>query len=194
LARRRQSEQPRLMVGSHARYKVCWVATKKAKVRLKKGGTKTVKKPVIIERDFGNDVDGAYALLTRAEAAGKKMATVVCTNVGFPPPEKYADYQVKKVRKKKNGRKVTKEVVWVTVRPMKKVNAAGLTWCPYCRKFRKFQLQDGFRIDGHYVPEKGWHCPICGISHRNHLVRKYNPRMEIEFIKFSTPTRRSRNG
>lgn len=174
-----KASSPSLMLGAHARWKVCWIGKKKVKVRLRNGSTAIRKKPVIIEREFGNDLSGAIALYTRAKEAGKDQATLVCTNVGFPPPEKY---QAKLVTKKKKVNEVKRKVT-VRVNPMKVLNRRGITWCPYCREFRRFQMQDGFRYEGHYVADKGAHCPICGISHRNYLVRRYNPEMQVMFYR-----------
>lgn len=185
-----------LMLGAHTRWAVLWVVQKPKKVKLKKGGYRVEKRPVVIEKDFEQDLNGAIELYTKVKTAGRDFPTLLSRNVGFPPPKKFMPYQVTKMRKQ--GRK--KVPVQVTITPMAVVNRRGLIWCPYCREFRKFQLQDGFRVEGKYVPDRGWHCPICAISHRNVHVRRWNPQMVEEYYKLemqpirrrSATTRRTR--
>lgn len=168
-----------LMLGAHTKWAVLWVVQKPKKVRLKKGGTRIEKRPVIVEKDFDHDLNAAMEFYVKVKEAGREYPTLLCRNVGFPPPEKYLAYD-KVVKRKEGGRKIQ---ATIRINPMRLVNKRGFVWCPYCREMRKFQLQDGFRVEGHYVSDRGWHCPICGISHRNHLVRRWNPQMIEEYYK-----------
>jgi hypothetical protein len=165
-----------LMVGGHVKWEVFWVAVKK-------------KRKVLIVKDFGNDLTGAIDLYTKAKKAGKPFVTLRSKNVAFPPPAKYQprlEWETYKV--KVRGRtKPVKKRRQVEVIPMVIVNHRGVVWCPYCREFRHFQKQDGFRLrdseemrphrvreEGIYVQAVGYYC-ICGINTENGMVRKYNP-------------------
>lgn len=164
----RMAENQYLMTGQKARWSVMWYSTKKKRV---------------FEVEYDHDLNGAIELYMKVKAQGKKMATLCSPNVAFPPPEKYLPHTKTVVTKKKitrNGKTRTKKIrTEVEVVPMREVNLKGITWCPYCREFRKFRKQDGFTLDGRFVATPGLHCPMCGNSHRNHHVRKYNPSMEL---------------
>jgi hypothetical protein len=147
------------MTGGAARWRVAWVVKKKGKP------------PYVIEKDFEQDLNAAIDLYCKAKRAGKPMATLVCCNVGFPPPEKYQPY-TKQVKRKHRGR-ITLETIAVT--PMHEVNLQGVWWCPYCRQMRRFKHQDGFEQESVFVAEEGLHCQICSSSHRDGHVRKWNP-------------------
>lgn len=164
-----------LMVGGHVKWEVIWVVKKEGKLR-------------IVDKQFGNDLTSAINLWVKAKAAGKHMATLRCKNVAFPPPEKYQPYLEWEVQKV-NGRK---KRVQVQVTPMVIVNHRELVWCPYCREFRKFRLQDGYRHEGRYVPQPGYYC-ICGINSENPMVRTYNPNPPrvIQRIRRSNGPKRS---
>lgn len=177
------------MLGAHARWAVLWVVEKPKKVKLKKGGYRVENRPVVIEKDFEQDLNAAIELYVKVKEAGRENPTLLSRNVAFPPEERFLPYT--KQVKRKDGRKT--KIVTIRLEPMKIVNKRGLTWCPYCREFRKFQLQDGFRVDGIYVADKGWHCPMCQVSHRNHHVRKYNPQMVQEYYRLEMQPTRSRS-
>lgn len=165
-----------LMVGDHVQWEVFWVAVKG-------------RKKVIIAKDFGNDITAAVDLYMKAKAAKKPFATLRCKNVAFPPPAKYQPRVVierKKVRK--NG-KIFIRRTEILVTPMTIVNHRGVVWCPYCREFRRFMLQDGFRHEGIYVPKAGYYC-LCGITSENGMVRKHNPNPPM----VPQRTRRNNNG
>lgn len=165
-----------LMSGERARWQVIWVVVKKGKKKL-------------FWKEFDTDLNSAVALYCKAKAAGKPLVTLRCANVAFPPPDKYLPTKVKvKVRLKKpvEGKKF--RIKYRTKHLLAELNERGICWCPYCREFRRFDRQAGYRFEGIYVEEPGWHCPICQISHRNHHVRKYNPSMRVSLAR---RTRRS---
>lgn len=157
-----------LITGASARWQVLWLVRKGGKTR-------------VVEQDFEQDLMGAIALFTKAKAAGKPFATLRCANVGFPPPEKYQPY-IERKKVKENGKTKIKEF---TVTPMVILNRRGIMWCPYCMQMRKPVYQSGFRVDGIRVPEEGIHCPLCGTSHRDGHMRRYNPALVV-------PTKRTR--
>lgn len=132
----------------------------------------------IIRKEFGNDLGAALDLYQRVVRAGKRLPTLRSNNVGFPPPERYRPYdaRVRDKRWKKGKRQpgITK-FKWVVRVPMRTLNRKGTWWCPYCREMRRFQQQGGFYIDGVIVPSEGYYCPLCGVSHRDIHVRRWNP-------------------
>jgi hypothetical protein len=119
------------MTGSYARWAVLWIG---------KNGW--------VVKEFENDFSGSVALYVKVKAAGKKGATLLCRNVGFPPPAEY---------------------------PMDRYNLKGAVWCPYCRELRKFKKTNGFYVDDIYYPQVNMQCPVCGITTENYYVQKYNP-------------------
>lgn len=122
------------------------------------------RKGKLFERRFGTDLVSAEELRDLLVSKGVRNATLRCTNVGFPPPAKYHPRYVW-VEKKGRRRQVYRV-------PMRKVNAAGLFWCPYCRRFRKFREgQD--RLHGRRRPYLA--CPWCRVRHTNHHVSQHNP-------------------
>jgi hypothetical protein len=51
----------------------------------------------------------------------------------------------------------------------------GLTWCPYCVKWREFRL---LRIKrSAYVGTPALRCPVCTISEEDFYVKKYNGKL-----------------
>lgn len=129
----------------------------------------------IIRKDFGTDLDGAVDLYTRAKAAGKRVVTLLSCNVGHPPPEHLLPYTRLVKKKVKTRRGIKRKMVRVKFDPMRARNRKGIFWCPYCRTLRKYQQQAGFWFEGKYVGEPGLYCPLCGISHKDFHVRKWNP-------------------
>jgi hypothetical protein len=159
------------MLGSRARWQVLWVARRKSG------------KLAIVENDFEHDLKAAIELYIKAKRAGKPFATLRCCNVAFPPPAKYMPYSETKKETlrdsrgnpvRRNGKKV-KKVVTYDVKPMVTMNLKGITWCPYCMEFRRFQKYEQFRWEGIVVPKERICCPICGISTEAGAVRLYNP-------------------
>jgi len=49
------------------------------------------------------------------------------------------------------------------------MNSRGRYWCPYCRKFREFE------VDPYFSPERT-RCPICHIPDSSWHVMRNNPR------------------
>lgn len=151
-----------LMSGGHTNWEVMWL--------VKKNGQR-----VIFSKDFDNDLTGAIDLYSKAKRAGKPFTTLRCKNVAFPPPKKYQPHiKVEKKKVRRNG-KIFIEKKQVEIIPMVIVNHRGLTWCPYCREFRKFQKQDGRRFEGIFVPQVGYYCMMCGISSEDGMVLRHNP-------------------
>lgn len=149
------------MLGDRVKWEVFWVVTK---------GNKRY----IVDKQFGNDLNSAILLWTKAKAAGKPFVTLRSKNVAFPPPAKYQQrVEIEKKRVKRNGRiRIVRNEIMVT--PMTIVNHRGIVWCPYCREMRKFQKQEAFRFENILVPKPGYYC-ICGVSSENGMVRFYNP-------------------
>jgi hypothetical protein len=188
---------PNLMTADHVRWEVLWIKVKKKK-----------KKVVVIE--FLDDLQGAIELYHKAKNAGKPFATLRCCNVGFPPPDKYRPrWVVKKTgtgkyvyvnkRSKKTGKvkkvkveRIKREEIYHE--PMAAMNLRGWWWCPYCMEMRRFEKQNGFLVEGVRVPEVGFHCLICGVSHRDHHVRKWNPQAQRVEYKLNQPRASKKNG
>jgi hypothetical protein len=168
------------MIGSanaaeRARWEVLWIA-----------------KGRIVRFDCGTDLTEAMRVYGLAK--GKRPgATLRCKNFGFPPPQNLQPRTVKYKKKvalaqakivRRNGKRyrkthevVVKEGLLV---PMKKHNASGIWWCPYCRELRRFKMLVDIEVDagnGKMIKlrEPGMYCPMCGVSHRDFNVRKWNP-------------------
>lgn len=170
-----------LITGALARWEVIWWSRKGRR---------------FIVKEFDTDLHSALELYTRVKQLGAPFATLRCCNVGFPPPEKYRPYIGKFKKKERVSRKgrmrtVTK-IVEREVTPMMEVNLKGIWWCPYCREFRKFKLQDGAMYNGYFVPGEGMYCPVCEINHINHHVRKWNPQAQRLAFKLGKKVRAPR--
>lgn len=152
-------------LGDHIHWEVRWVTVKNGDYQ-------------IHVKDCGHDLTMALSIYIRVKSANRRLVTLRSCNVGFAPPEKYRDYWITKHKKEKKGSKIVRVPYHVHKIPMKRLNAKGIFWCPYCREMRKFQEQGGFYIEGIVVPEKGMFCPICGIRETDYHVRKWNPIME----------------
>jgi hypothetical protein len=141
----------------------------------------------IMRHRCGSNLSEAIRVYNIVLRAGKDRATLRCDNTGFPPPEGY-----QKTRRENWGTR--REPNWVLVLyVMEAANREGFYWCPYCREFRKFQLQRGFLYDGRWVeePDKrgGMYCPMCGISHRDFHVRRWNPMASRHYMTGRTKRR-----
>jgi hypothetical protein len=137
-----------------ARWEVLWIANSK-----------------IVKKDCGKDLYEAKRIYALALKANKPGVTLRCKNVGFPPPDKY--YRKPMVKTEVvNGRK-TKVKVYVSV--MNQLNVKGIFWDPYCCEMRKFVKRKGYKVGGIYMQDPHLACPMCGISHDNFYVKKYNP-------------------
>lgn len=153
----------------------------------------------IIDKRFGDDFKGATDLYLKVKQAGRKGATLRCTNMGFAPPEHLRPQEVmakvpldppKIVRR--GGKRYRKryELKRMLKVPMKKLNAEGIWWCPYCRELRRFKKTNSFKIDGITVRETRHVCPMCGVCHRDHNVRKHNPVATKLFYQLEEAPRR----
>lgn len=149
----------------------------------------------------GTDLTEAVRVYGLAKAGGRSQVTLRCDNMGFPPPVKFMPHSVYVVTEEKYrtpaGKKKTLEKRELQHRtPMDTANRRGIFWCPYCREMRKFQLLHQFFYDGRWVPDPdrrgGLYCPMCGISHRDGYVRRWNPIAERHHgSAASTRTRRT---
>lgn len=142
-----------------SRWAVMWIASNGRKRKL-------------IRKDFGDDYAGAKALYNKAMKADKPYATLACVNMGFMPPAELRPRKVRKKGRMKGTRKI--KIVEVVVDPLKELNLQGKLWCPYCCELRPFVKKRGFYHRGIWVDEPGYHCPICGVSHRDYHVRHWN--------------------
>jgi hypothetical protein len=173
-------EQEQFISGSSAQWAVHWIVVKKGRKK-------------VIDYDCGTNLDEAIRVYGLAKKAEKPFATLRCKNVGFPPPEKYQVHEKLKKRWVTKGGRKKIDRYYVTVDPMLTVNERGIWWCPYCRELRKFLKQSGFNLETIYIPEGGKYCPICGTSHRDYWVRKYNPAARA--MAYEGPRiRRKKNG
>lgn len=163
--------------GAHIHWEVRWV--------VKKGSDYA-----IMIHDCGNDLQEAMRVYSKLQGVGRRLVTLRSANVGFPPPEKYQPGWVTRKRKVTTKGRTRVKRVPILVVPMNKLNRRGIFWCPYCREMRKFQEQGGFYIEGVRVPEGGLYCPICGVSHRDFHVRKWNPIAERYYVNQGSGRRR----
>lgn len=185
-----------LLTGDRARWEVMWVVRRNGKTR-------------IVCHEFENDFSGATELYLRVKATSRKMVTLRCCNTGFPPPERLRPHwkeekkvvghkTVKRDGKPKRIKIVRKEQIEII--PLQELNLKGIWWCPYCRELRRFALWDGVSTDGSFfklietkrpmfIWDPGYHCPMCGISHRDSHVRRWNPQAQV--MEYRTTRRRS---
>lgn len=119
----------------------------------------------VVVVDLKGDFAEALRIYTKAVKAGLSDATLRSKNVGFPPPQKLRPYIYKR----------TKNSDGVRIVPLYHYNLHGWWWCPFCIHLRKFVHRNGFMYAGQWVPEPGYHCQMCGISHRDGHVAKWNP-------------------
>lgn len=153
----------------------------------------------IQRKDCGHDLVEALRIRDLAKDAGRKNVTLRCKNFGFAPSANLQPHVVKvKVplnppkivyRKGKRYRK-THEVKEMLKVPLKKLNAEGIWWCPYCMKLRRFKKTNSFEYDGIRVQETRHVCPLCGISHRDINVRRWNPVASRLFYELEEAPRR----
>lgn len=143
-----------------ARWAVMWIYVKRGRKRL-------------FRKDFADDIASAEELFHKALEAKKPYATLACVNMGFPPPVKLRPHSVRKKGRDKRTRRI--KTVLVEVSPLKELNLNGTLWCPYCRQLRKFVLRKTATVGSVHMVDPRYACPICGISHRDHNVRLWNP-------------------
>jgi hypothetical protein len=131
----------------------------------------------IERKPFGADHSGAVKLYARVVKAGRKGVTLRCMNMGFPPPDQYADREEVIIKlpggKAQKGKRMITPQVYL--QRMGALNLRGIWWCPFCCELRKFVYRKGFRLDGRFVAKPMMCCPICHISQENWHVKRYNP-------------------
>lgn len=140
----------------------------------------------VIVTDFKDDFAEALRIYKKAVEAGLSDVTLRSKNVGFDPPKKLRPY-VKKLTKKGEPTRII---------PLESYNLRGWWWCPYCIHLRKFVKRSGFHSEGCWVPEPGYHCQMCGISHRDGHVAKWNPharRHQVDGVRATRQTRKVKN-
>lgn len=132
-----------------------------------------VKDGRVARKDCGNDLAEALRVYALTLQAGKRLATLRCKNMAFPPPERFrARTELKHFRSKHSGRVTTEECY---IQPMDALNRKGIWWCPYCIKMRKFKLSKSFIHESVRVQDPRYACPLCGASHRMQTVAQFNP-------------------
>lgn len=163
-------------MGARMRWSVLWYLPDEDRIRLHRCGT---------------DLTEALRVFELLKRAKRSMVTLRCDNVGFPPPKKFQPHSVYVVKeetyKTPKGKKKKREVREVQHRvPMDAANRKGIFWCPYCREFRKFARQNGFTYEGRFIPDPdrrgGLYCPMCGVSHRDNHVRRWNPIADRHYL------------
>lgn len=155
-----------------------------------------VSKGRVHRKDFDHDLSAAVELYTKLLIGERKGVTLRSCNMGFPPPDKYADWETDRFEIITRGRKRYKRPLPdLLIEPreyrhrMHAINVKGWWWCPYCMKLRRFERREGHI--GKVVP--GFHegkavewvmrawsdphmaCPMCGASHNDWNVAHYNP-------------------
>lgn len=149
----------------------------------------------LIRKDCGEDLPEALRVQELATSSGRKAVTLRSKNVAFPPPEKFADTEEVPIGRSKRTRKIVYETRTVEPRrylvKMRRLNARGIWWCPFCMKLRRFEKRKGYKVEGVYVDDTHLACPICGITHRHGSVLKYNP-IAVELAMRQTNRRRNR--
>lgn len=115
---------------------------------------------------FRDDFAEALRIYTKALAANRADVTLRCRNMGTAPPTRLRPFYKKPKKKGDEGERVE---------PLASYNLKGWLWCPYCIHLRKFVHRNGFTHEGHWVPEPQYECQMCGVTHRDQSVTKWNP-------------------
>lgn len=149
----------------HANWEVMWVVRHKGENH-------------IIVKDFDRDFVGARELYLKVKKTNRKMVTLRCRNVGFPPPDRWRDMEP--VYKKRKGKLVVVDEVMsepaTYVGKMTAYNRHGVWWCPYCMELRRFEKRAWAEVDGHlFSADPKYYCPMCDVSHSDAHVIRYNP-------------------
>jgi len=148
-------------------------------------------------KDFGLYFSDALTFYDKIKGK-RKGVTLRCKNISFEPPLKYADhvplYKMKRVR----GLKKKVQVGWKVKYPltytvrMMLVNRRGLWWCPYCIKFRRFELHKWSEIEGIRMDQPAYRCPTCEISNYDGSVKRFNPIAAVLEMKLRRRRRKKR--
>lgn len=141
----------------------------------------------LVRKDVGQDFGEGLRIHALLKSNGRKLVTLRCKNVGFPPPERITAHPVvtyERVRRRRGGKTVYLRKKTITyVNRMHELNDKGIWWCPYCILLRPFKLKREWTGRVHMV------CPVCGINERNFHVRQHNPKAII--VEYSRRRRRA---
>ncbi len=127
----------------------------------------------LVRKDVGHDFGEGLRIYALLKSNGRKLVTLRCKNVGFPPPTRITQYPVmtRRIVTRRGKRHRIKEVTYVD--RMIEYNERGIWWCPYCIQLRPFKLIKDWTGKQHMV------CPICKINERNFHVRIHNPKAVV---------------
>lgn len=142
----------------------------------------------ITRKAFEHDFSEALRTYVLLKSNGKKLVTLRCCNVGFPPPSTITASPVTTWRVVTRGgrRYKKKEITYVDRMP--ELNREGILWCPYCIALRPYKIVKEYR-------QVLMVCPVCRITSRDFHVRRHNPQASvIEYRRVRAPRARSRNG
>lgn len=140
----------------------------------------------IILVNYKDDFAEALRIYTKAIASGRRDVTLRSRNVGFAPPQRLRPYTKSPSRREPEP---------PLIDPLEHYNHRGWWWCPYCIHLRKFGKRNGFYMGRIWVPEPGYCCPMCGISHRDNAVKTWNPlarRLQEEGVQATHKRKRVR--
>lgn len=170
--------------GITAQWEVMWVVVKKGEKR-------------IVCIDHGGDLVSALEMYMKVKNAGKKVATLRCKNIAFPPPADWVDMEP--VYAKRKGKVVVVDEVQSNPPTfngkMDAYNGQGIWWCPYCMKLRRFEKRGWAEVeDMTFETEPQYCCPMCDISHNDWHVAKYNPLAQRIRNAKKSRGRRSKSG
>jgi rubrerythrin len=140
----------------------------------------------LVRKEFEEDFGDALRTYHLLKSNGRKLVTLRCMNVGFPPPESVTAEEVVtwKAVTRKGKRYKVKDIA--TVNRMPALNDEGIWWCPYCIQLRPFKLTKDWTGQPHMV------CPVCKVNERNFHVRQHNPKAII--VEYSRRRRRRNRG
>lgn len=138
----------------------------------------------LVRKEFEHDFSDALRTYALLKSNGKKLVTLRCMNVGFPPPSHITHHEeVSWQIVTRRGKRLRRKTVTV-VNLMGQHNEKGVWWCPYCIQLRPFKLKQDWTGRKHMV------CPVCGINERNFHVRQHNPKAIV--VEYSRRRRGSR--
>lgn len=143
----------------------------------------------VVRKKTGADLAEALRIYDLARDAGRKAVTLRCCNMGFPPPVKL---QPRVVTFDKPRMLHGKRVSSVRIVPLRKLNHRGVWYCPYCMKLRRFVKRTIMEVEGIRFEQPGMHCPMCGVSHRDWHIRRWNPLADNISARVSDPNRKTR--
>lgn len=139
----------------------------------------------MVRKGFEHDFSDALRTYDLLRSSGRKLVTLRCKNVGFPPPSSITQHEVITWRVVTRSGKRRKAKTLTYVNRMSELNDVGKWWCPYCIKLLPFKLTKDWTGRKHMV------CPLCGVNEKNFHVRQHNPKAII--VEYSRRTRRARS-